>query len=308
MFAKSWKRRENMGKAVDRLAKEEVVVEGSGPKEKQKTPYRDINSPEYRAAVEKQKQRMAKDKAAEPGKKMLKKEEVEQIEEDRYDDMLDAMMKANGKRLMAKNAKEVQRHKDINSGKALNQLVKKNPGVLKTYAKDVKRTKKLYGEEVEQIDEISTKTLARAASAASDPMKHYDDDEKYHDPQKFADHAKKTKDAKSAAAVQGAANAKGHYPRPGHSVGVYDKLAYRAPARVTASGKANKQDVKTLKKNIRSEEVDQIDERSLSTSEKATMEKNVKGMKKSVEGFKARYGKDAKSVMYATATKQAKGE
>jgi hypothetical protein len=56
---------------------------------------------------------------------------------------------------MAKNAKEVQRHKDINSGKALNQLVKKNPGVLKTYAKDVKRTKKLYGEEVDQIDERS---------------------------------------------------------------------------------------------------------------------------------------------------------
>jgi hypothetical protein len=81
MFAKSWKRRENMGKAVDRLAKEEVMVEGSGSKEKQKTPYRDINSPEYRAAVEKQKQRMAKDKAAEPGKKMLKKEEVEHIEE-----------------------------------------------------------------------------------------------------------------------------------------------------------------------------------------------------------------------------------
>jgi hypothetical protein len=80
-FAKSWKRREGMAKAVDKLAKEEVVVEGSGPKEKQKTPYRDINSPEYRAAVEKQKQRMAKDKAAEPGKKMLKKEEVEHIEE-----------------------------------------------------------------------------------------------------------------------------------------------------------------------------------------------------------------------------------
>ena len=81
MFDQSWKRRQNMGKAVDRLAKEEVMVEGSGSKEKQKTPYRDINSPEYRAAVEKQKQRMAKDKAAEPGKKMLKKEEVEHIEE-----------------------------------------------------------------------------------------------------------------------------------------------------------------------------------------------------------------------------------
>jgi hypothetical protein len=54
------------------------------------------------------------------------------------------------------------------------------------------------------------------------------------------------------------------------------------------------------------EEVEQIDERSLSTAEKTAMEKNVKGMKKSVEGFKARYGKDAKSVMYATATKMAK--
>jgi hypothetical protein len=53
-----------------------AVAEGSGPKEKQKTPYRDINSPEYKAAADKQKQRMDKDKAAEPGKKMLSKQGV----------------------------------------------------------------------------------------------------------------------------------------------------------------------------------------------------------------------------------------
>jgi hypothetical protein len=47
--------------------------EGSGPKEKQKTPYRDINGPEYKAAAGKQKDRMAKDKAAEPGKALLAK-------------------------------------------------------------------------------------------------------------------------------------------------------------------------------------------------------------------------------------------
>ena len=112
-------------------------------------------------------------------------------------------------------------------------------------------------EDVEQIDEISTKLLAKAAHSASDPMKHYDDDEKFHDPQKFADHAKKTKDAKSAAAVQGAADAKGHYVRPGHTLGSYDKLSHRKPARVTSTGKANKQDVKTLKGNIqRNEETD----------------------------------------------------
>jgi hypothetical protein len=58
------------------VKKEQGVAEGSGPKEKQKTPYRDINSPEYRAAADKQKQRMAKDKAAEPGKKLLAKKGV----------------------------------------------------------------------------------------------------------------------------------------------------------------------------------------------------------------------------------------
>jgi hypothetical protein len=61
-------------------------------------------------------------------------------------------------------------------------------------------------------------------------------------------------------------------------------------------------------RGVTQEEVEHIEERSLSTSEKATMEKNVKGMKKNLAGFKERYGKDAKSVMYATATKQAKGE
>ena len=61
---------------VKTIADKQGVVEGSGPKEKQKTPYRDINSPEYRAAADKQKQRMAKDKAAEPGKKLLAKKGV----------------------------------------------------------------------------------------------------------------------------------------------------------------------------------------------------------------------------------------
>ena len=37
-------------------------------------------------------------------------------------------------------------------------------------------------------------------------------------------------------------------------------------------------------------------------------EEIVKSMKKGLAGFKARYGDRAKEVMYATATKQAKGE
>jgi hypothetical protein len=50
----------------------------------------------------------------------------------------------------------------------------------------------------------------------------------------------------------------------------------------------------------------ELDERSLTSDEKSEMEKNVKGMKKKLSGFKDRYGERAKEVMYATATKMAK--
>ena len=44
----------------------------------------------------------------------------------------------------------------------------------------------------------------------------------------------------------------------------------------------------------------------LFTDEEKEKERVVKGMKKSFKGFRDRYGPDAKSVMYATATKKAK--
>lgn len=47
-------------------------------------------------------------------------------------------------------------------------------------------------------------------------------------------------------------------------------------------------------------------ERQLDPTEKAEKERIVKGMKKSAAGFKERYGKRAKEVMYATATERAK--
>ena len=55
------------------------------------------------------------------------------------------------------------------------------------------------------------------------------------------------------------------------------------------------------------EEVE-LDERTLSSAETAEKEKIVKGMKKKMAGFKEKYGERAKSVMYATATKMAKGD
>jgi hypothetical protein len=49
-------------------------------------------------------------------------------------------------------------------------------------------------------------------------------------------------------------------------------------------------------------------ERKLTDAETEKKEDTVKSMKKGLAGFKERYGKDAKSVMYATATARAKGE
>ena len=106
----------------------------------------------------------------------------------------------------------------------------------------------------------------------------------------------------------------------------------RNPTRITKSGMANKTDINTLKNSLKNklrdkvgpkgplpEEFDYwqspsslaklagISERKLSKSEEGKREKYVKGMKKAKADFKDRYGKDAESVMYATATKMAKG-
>ena len=58
----------------------------------------------------------------------------------------------------------------------------------------------------------------------------------------------------------------------------------------------------TIRKNMG------IQERELTKGEEKEKERIVKGMKKGKAGFKKRYGKDAKAVMYATATKLAKDE
>ena len=52
--------------------------------------------------------------------------------------------------------------------------------------------------------------------------------------------------------------------------------------------------------------INRANERTLTKPEKKEKEKVVKGMKKNKSDFKKRYGKDAESVMYATATNIAK--
>lgn len=65
---------------------------------------------------------------------------------------------------------------------------------------------------------------------------------------------------------------------------------------------------KKIADKLAKEEVEQVDERTLTKGETKEKERIVKGMKKSFKGFKQRYGERAKSVMYATATKAAKNE
>lgn len=61
-----------------------------------------------------------------------------------------------------------------------------------------------------------------------------------------------------------------------------------------------------IKRNtMKKEEVESIEERMMTEPEKEKKEEIVKGMKKGLAGFKERYGDEAKSVMYATATKHA---
>jgi hypothetical protein len=77
-----------------------------------------------------------------------------------------------------------------------------------------------------------------------------------------------------------------------------------------AAGKGKKAEVaKAAVQAVKVEEdVEQVEERSLTEPEMKKKEEIVKSMKKGLSGFKSRYGDRAKEVMYATATKQAKGE
>jgi hypothetical protein len=70
--------------------------------------------------------------------------------------------------------------------------------------------------------------------------------------------------------------------------------------------KRTKAEKEKLNRFLKATAAKEIDERKLSKGEEKEKEKIVKGMKKSKKDFKKRYGDDAESVMYATATKIAK--
>ena len=76
--------------------------------------------------------------------------------------------------------------------------------------------------------------------------------------------------------------------------------------RAKAAGKKSAAAVYRTFINQMKKKTQKMNERPLTKGEKNDKEKYVKGMKKSKGDFEKRYGKDAKAVMYATATKMAK--
>jgi heat shock protein HspQ len=132
-------------------------------------------------------------------------------------------------------------------------------------------------EDFEQIDELSKPTLASYAKKA-------------------------TKDARMTQSLGKEFDAKADKSRKPSMKDAAQSLAdkYKSKSRSREAGVGKAVD------RLAKEEVANIQERSLSEPEMKKKEEVVKSMKKNLSGFKDRYGDDAKSVMYATATKIAK--
>ena len=168
---------------------------------------------------------------------------------------------------------------EMGTGKFNKQEVK--PGVVRYTKKPEKYepAEKTQKEEVEQIDELKKSTLGsyvKKATADAVISRKIGSD--------FEHQASRAKKASMKNA----------------STSLSDKYKSMARKRQSGIGKA----VDRLTK----EEVDQVQEREMTSGETAERERIVKGMKKGFSGFRQRYGDRAKSVMYATATKQAMKE
>jgi len=82
----------------------------------------------------------------------------------------------------------------------------------------------------------------------------------------------------------------------------------RADYKVGASGRKSHKEIVFNDAESKDDDKKEMKEAKMSDADMAERERIVKGMKKNLAGFKARYGDRAKEVMYATATKQAMKE
>jgi hypothetical protein len=242
----------------------------------------EVDNETFTKEVEAQKEKNAgRGKKAEVAKasvQAVKQEEVEQIDE--------ISKELAGKYLTAPQGKGANKYK-TGEGKSSYP----NYEAMSKHDKSLKRAlqrsgsssiykKPSYYKEEEQLDELSKGTLGSYIKAAS-----HDVATKGALTRHFADKSRREKEEKKGWEA--------------------DKSMKKAD-KTFAAGWKRRQNMAKAVDRLTKEDVEQIDERTLTSGETAKKEDYVKGMKKSVSGFKARYGDKAKSVMYATATKMAK--
>lgn len=133
-------------------------------------------------------------------------------------------------------------------------------------------------EEVEQIDELEKSTLSRYIGKAQMDV----------DAQKESKRSSELK-------------AKSH--DPSSIMGKHHKIVAR---RQQEKIEKRETGIKKAAQRLAKEEVEQIEERELTPAEAKKKEELVMSMKKKMPSFKERYGKRAKEILYATATKMAK--
>ena len=204
-----------------------------------------------------------------------KKSEIEAIEKEKkvkkFSEMLD-LINTHGLKALSEMIKEEPDNEQFTQELKDQEAKAAGKGKKSEVAKGAVLAVKVE-EDVEQLDELSPKTLGsyvkKAHRSGTDNSFDHGDDEhrQYGDPDD-TEREKEMQDRERAIANR-------------------EKGVHRAVKRLT-------------KENVQ--------ERSLTEPEMKKKEDIVKSMKKGLSGFKARYGKDAKSVMFATATKQAKGE
>jgi len=188
--------------------------------------------------------------------------------------------------LMIEEPSQDEYKKEVEVAQAKSEgKIRNDKGVAKPASQGVRM------EEVEQIDELSKGTLGSYVKKASD------------------DATKSASGSTSFAFRSSAAK----NPRVKAAASKYsDEEHARKEKRLAGIGKAvtrlSKEEVELEMYDadeINNVQIDNIEERSMTSAEMNKREEIVKSMKKGIQGFKDRYGKDAKSVMYATATKNA---
>jgi hypothetical protein len=254
------------------------------------------------------------------GKKEVKKEEVEELDELSKDTLGSYIKKANYAGGMAdfKHGRIADRRGDSKEKTSLAATSHKRTKGIST------AVDKLSKEEVESIDEVkmadlpSTKVQGRAYGA-SKPEPHAVDTLRGPKEKELKDIEAEKKKKKFSEMVN-------LYQEKGLK-SLSEMLVKEEPdneqftkeledAKAKSEGKKpNTEIAKGSVQAVKQEELDindingvqmsTIEERMMTEPEKEKKEDIVKGMKKGVAGFKDRYGSRANDVMYATATKQA---